>query len=82
MNDWRQSKAASGPAENNGDSRDLPSLTFGSLKFIYFVAFSEYRTRAIITRGLYFFTPMFTAVYIWERFILQRGQYLHDSFFI
>ena len=36
MNDWRQSKAASGPAENNGDSRDSSSITFGSLKFIYF----------------------------------------------
>ena len=30
-----------------------------------------YRTRAIITRGLYIFYPIFTAVYIEERFILQ-----------
>ena len=33
----------------------------------------KYRTRAIITRGLYFFYPIFTAVYIRERFILQSG---------
>ena len=39
------------------------------LKYYVFI----YRTRAIITRGLYFFTPFFTAVYIWERFILQSG---------
>ena len=30
-----------------------------------------YRTRAIITRGLYFFYPIFTAVYNQERLILQ-----------
>ena len=30
---------------------------------------------AIITRGLYFFTPIFTTVYIVERFILQSGLY-------
>ena len=32
---------------------------------------STYRTRAIITRGLYFFTPFFSAVYNQERLILQ-----------
>ena len=32
---------------------------------------SNYRTRAIITRGLYIFTPFFTAVYNQERLILQ-----------
>ena len=30
-----------------------------------------YCTRAIITRGLYIFYPIFTVVYIEERFILQ-----------
>ena len=32
-----------------------------------------YRTRAIITRGLYIFYPIFTAVYIVERFVMQSG---------
>ena len=32
---------------------------------------NTYRRRAIITRGLYFFTPFFTAVYNQERLILQ-----------
>ena len=31
----------------------------------------KYRTHAIITRGLYIFTPYFTAVYIVERLVLQ-----------
>ena len=31
----------------------------------------DYRTLAIITCGLYFFTPFFTAVYNQERLILQ-----------
>ena len=39
-----------------------------------------YRTRAIITRGLYFFTSFFTAVYIQERFILQSGWYYKETF--
>ena len=30
-----------------------------------------YRTRAIITRGLYIFYPIFSAVYNQERLILQ-----------
>ena len=30
-----------------------------------------YRTRTIKTRGLYIFTPFFTAVYIVERLVLQ-----------
>ena len=34
---------------------------------------SKYRTRAIISRGLYIFTLFFTAVYIVERFIMQSG---------
>ena len=32
-----------------------------------------YRTHAIITRGLYLFYLIFTAVYVVERLILQRG---------
>ena len=32
---------------------------------------ANYRTRAIITRGLYIFYPIFSAVYNQERFILQ-----------
>ena len=39
-----------------------------------------YRTRAIITRGLYFFTPIFTAVYILEQFILQSSWYIQENF--
>ena len=31
----------------------------------------NYRTRTIITRGLYFFTPFYSAVYNQERLILQ-----------
>ena len=31
----------------------------------------DYGTRAIITRGMYIFTPFFTAVYIVERLVLQ-----------
>ena len=31
----------------------------------------NYRTRAIITRGLYIFTPFFSAVYNQEQLILQ-----------
>ena len=30
-----------------------------------------YRTSAIISRGLYIFTPFFTVVYIVERFVFQ-----------
>ena len=37
---------------------------------IFLDFFSGYRTRAIITRGLYIFTPFFTAVYNQERLIL------------
>jgi hypothetical protein len=32
---------------------------------------SRYRTRAIISLGLYIFTPLFTAAYIVERLVLQ-----------
>ena len=32
---------------------------------------NKYRTRAIITRGLYLFYPIFTAVYIVEQLVLQ-----------
>ena len=32
---------------------------------------STYPTRAIISRGLYIFTPFFTAAYIVERLVLQ-----------
>ena len=31
----------------------------------------NYRMLAIISRGLYFFTPLFNAVYILERLVLQ-----------
>ena len=31
----------------------------------------KYRTRAIITRGLYIFTPFFTTVFIVKRLVLQ-----------
>ena len=34
-------------------------------------AYVTYCTRAIITRGLYIFTPFFTAVYIVERLVLR-----------
>ena len=40
----------------------------------------SHHTRAIITRGLYFFTSFFTAVYIQERFILQIGWYYKETF--
>ena len=39
------------------------------------MASGMYRTRVSITRGLYIFTPFFTAVYIVERFIMQSGYY-------
>ena len=34
-------------------------------------SYFDYRTRAIITRGLYIFYPIFSAVYNQERLILQ-----------
>ena len=37
--------------------------------------YNMYRTRAIISRGLYFFTPFFTVANIVEWLILQSGQY-------
>ena len=37
----------------------------------YFLEKMIYRTRAIITRGLYIFTPFFSAVYNRDRLILQ-----------
>ena len=37
------------------------------------IAHITYRTRAIITRGLYIFTPIFSAVYNQERLILQTS---------
>ena len=41
--------------------------------------FFTYRMRAIITRGLYFFTPFFTAVYIVERLLLQTAYVLNNG---
>jgi hypothetical protein len=38
-----------------------------------------YRMRAIITRGLYIFTPFFTAVYIVEQLVLQTILYLNKE---
>ena len=45
-----------------------------------FVAFSEYRTRASISRGLYFFYPIFTlpAAYIADNLCTKNG---NSSFF-
>ena len=39
----------------------------------------KYRTRAIITRGLYFFYTIFTAVYIVERLLLQTAYVLNNA---
>ena len=44
-----------------------------------YVLVSRYRTRTIITRGLYFFTPLFTAVYIVERLLLQTAYVLNND---
>ena len=43
--------------------------------FSNFVAFSEYHTRAIISRGLYFFYPIFTlaAAYIADNLCTKNG---------
>ena len=41
-----------------------------SLSLVLWVSFT-YRTRAIVSRGLYIFTPFFTAVYNQERLILE-----------
>ena len=44
----------------------------------FFMNFN-YRTRAIITRSLYFFTPFFTAVFIVERLLLQTAYVLNNG---
>ena len=56
-------------------------VCFSTKMFLHFLAINKYRTRAIITRGLYLFYPIFhcglylRAVYIAERLV-------HESFFI
>ena len=42
--------------------------------------FINYRTRAIISRGLFFFTPFLTAVYNVEQLILQTIYVLNKEF--
>ena len=43
---------------------------FETTRYIYLI-YLIYRTRAIITRGLYIFTPFFSAIYNQKQLILQ-----------
>ena len=45
--------------------------SYTQMLYVIFNKKNAYRTRAIISRGLYIFTPFFTAVYFVERLLLQ-----------